>query len=211
MPRNYESGKLCTVPLNSISQGMRYMWRSRIRASLRNDLGVTELDVAGLVDVNKIIFEANNIKPPRATKFIDLVVGIESSFVDPARVIQLRQDGWTTKRAKLRALKPTTKLTELYYVKVNQIKYGFSVPRHGDIPSDLTAATGMIRATSADTDIVIGCSFPVPPKAIYTMANNKKFETFCDPDVYDNLTGDWEQGDVGTYTITTFKALFEGQ
>lgn len=68
--------------------------------------------------------------------------------------------------------------TELFYVKMGGVKYGFRV--NPDAYKGIEKELGVVKSKDTDNDVVIGASNK-PPRVNVNCANGKSFIRFCDP------------------------------
>lgn len=210
MPRNYNDAALVFVPMGTL----KYVFRSRLKDTLRNNLGQVLIEAA-LTDITGVIVGANAPKPPKATKKIP-EFGTVSSFCDGTKGAELKRDGWKVRGSKYPQysinLLEQAKDSVTYVLTLNGVKYAFNstpisesviFPGLGGILSEATAA-------NENDQLVWGAEFPKPPKMKLTNSAGKSFSTFIDPSKVDDAKtlGAYVKG--GLTTTKAFNAKYLG-
>lgn len=178
------------VPLTTLN--INYGFRTNIDEGDATVLG--HVAVAGAYPDN-FVLGANAPKPPRASRV--RITGTTSSFISPDQIATARAAGWRlTGRTRTRSGANTLRSTPVY-VNIGGIKYAWNMPdeTYTAIAGD-AAGLGIQAATSADTDLVWGASFPKPPKVaklVITGDDTTNYSTFCDSSRVDSLPDDWRK------------------
>lgn len=171
---------------------VKYIFLSGLRDTLFDNFG--QVLVPNNLAVAKVVYAPNNIKPARASKFVSVAQGYEGSFISKGKGVDLKDDGYSTTRAKMSspALSGVAK-SVLYYAEINGLKIGYRC-NVASLPDDFTAQTGLTLATASDF-VIMGAKFPKLGQAIYVNPTTGKASKFaCDPAKYDDLSGNWRQG-----------------
>jgi hypothetical protein len=201
MARNYNDATLVTVGVSGFT-GLQYGFRSRLKSSLRDDLG--QVLISSTTSLQGLVIGVNSPKPTRATK--EFATGSESSFADPTKFTTLRTAGWTLTRSKAIQQGGNTANSTVYYLTVNGIKYAF---RSANTPTGLTGvpdrtAIGLKQPTENDKDLVFGASFPKPPRFKKKLDTGKTFSTWIDPSKTGSAVGQGGKAGGGNYTAAAF-------
>lgn len=208
MARNIGERELRYVSLDLAGiTGIKYCFRSGLKESLKDNFGQT--NVTSQVNVDKLIFEANNIKPAKASVFTQ-GTGYEGSFCSTNKVKTLKADGAQVTRAKYRPQALSGRAnSNLYYVTINGLKFGYRVvAAAGSMPTDFASVTGMTLATGNDV-VIMGASFPRLGQLKYLdSATGVVLSFLCDPAKYDNALPDgWSKGKPPLKTQADFLSL----
>jgi hypothetical protein len=215
MPRNYTNGFSAYVTLKSETYTLKYGYKCRLqRDTALGTLGITKIEPAAVTSalMQNFVLGCNSPKPARAAKaFAAATDGHESSFVSTDSMTAARADGWKLSMGVSFRPAVSTDNTQTYYVTINGVKYGWASSRLPSAMATLVDITqvGPKLATKDDTDLVYGCSFPKPPKAVKILNDGAdRCETFRDPSVV-TLPAGWKpangRGKSGIYTLEHFK------
>jgi len=210
MPRNTDNGVLCFVNISLGGTPVKYGFISRVKSTARSALGQTVI-TSGMVDASFLqgfILGCNSPKPPRATK--RFTTGYESSFISAGSIAAARADGWRITRGRVSRLGGSSDLSETRYVTINGMKYAFQYTLPStDVAAPDVAPLGLKKPTSADTDLIWGCTFPKPPTLRKVLDDGTSlFSTFCDPTSVDTgLAAKWAVSKPGNYTLDALKAI----
>lgn len=184
MARNTKPRQLVWVKMPAPVADIKYGFNSGADAGDRGILGQTPVTSDGLTG---LVIGANNIKPGKATK--TKPTGTESSFYAHDKRQELRSAGWTLTSPKIRT-KRASKRSDLLYVTINGVKYGWSSAKATTQPAD-SAKLGIKAVKSTDVDVIYGCSFPKPPRAKTQIGNGSSYSIFVDPSKADALPDGW--------------------
>jgi hypothetical protein len=185
MVRNYKERALVWVTPATALANVKYGFNSGADAGDRAILGQTAVSSADLVG---LVIGANNIKPGKATK--NKATGSESSFYSIGAASGLKAAGWKLSRPKLRTYRKTSK-SNLFFVTINGIKYGWRSAKTGLASSFTPGELGITAVDAGDIDIIYGCSFPKPPHASTIGVDGNTISTFIDPSKADSLPEGW--------------------
>jgi hypothetical protein len=185
----YDSRTLVSVKPFA-NAGIVYGFKTNVNDAVRAALGHTPVDLANAPAT--LVIGANSPKPGRATK--RTADEYNSSFYDYENYGTLRADGWAASLPNRRRGSVGAN-SRAVYVTVNTVKYAWKMPIG---LYDALAATrsqlGITDATSNDTDLVWGASFPKPTRVSATIVGTggtNVLSTFCDPTRLDNLPAGW--------------------
>lgn len=139
-----------------------------------------------------LVIGANAPKPGRASK--RTATGTNGSFYDIGQRATLRTDGWSLTYPKIRR-GSTGANSNAVYVNLGSIKYAWRMPKttYTKVGGD-RAVLGIEDATSNDTDLVWGASYPKPPKASKVEVGadgTNVISTFVDTSAVDSLPDGW--------------------
>lgn len=180
MARNYNARKWVYV---EIAGGIRYVFPSRIRQTLMNELG--QLSTSGLATVDKVVVGAQSPKPPKATK--SFATGSESSFCSVAKIADLKADGWRISASKVGSYSLDTAFAKSYKITINGIKYAFQssdLPSGMQFPAGFTDPRDLVDAN--DTNLIWNPDFPKPPRFSISDGANT-ISSYCDPSKVDDV------------------------
>jgi hypothetical protein len=193
--RNYGKGNMVYVPFTRWGN-LKYGFRCRIKESYFDDLGIIKINPSGTgFSIQGLAIGVNSPKPPRATKIT--VTGTETSFCDEAKIPTLLADDWEIKGAKIRGISDSS-FAKAVYVTINGIKYAWMSAEAPINPPGY--ATADIKPVGDNDLVVIGASFPKPPRmkvnlkettgapGSETTSKLGTFSTFVDPTKVDDLT-----------------------
>lgn len=193
--RNYGSGVMAYVPFARWGN-LKYGFRCRIKESYFDDLGIIKINPSGTgFSLQGLAFGVNSPKPPRATK--TTVTGTETSFCDEAKIGTLLAADWDIKGAKIRGIGDSS-FAKAVYVTINGLKYAWMSAETPVNPPGF--ATADIKPVAANDLVIIGASFPKPPRmkvnlkstggdaANPTTSKLGVYSTFVDPTKVDDLT-----------------------
>jgi hypothetical protein len=79
------------------------------------------------------------------------------------------------------------------FITIQGVKYAWSLPNDTAANIGNLTALGIRQATNADTDLVFGATYPIPPKAYRTVGTGAAvnvISTFYDPSV--TLPAGWQ-------------------
>lgn len=194
MPRNLGAPELVTV---TIKPNVKLLTYTKVDSTYYTDFGMTATTWSSSLAVANLVYQSNFPRPYRASKFINATKGYESGYIDPTKIAALRADGWTIIKPKPRKLTLTRKNSYLVYVTINSVKYGWYMNANAAQISDSDlSGLGITKATDADlATIVLGASFPVPPRAKKVVTDGT-ISTFFDPSKT-TLPSGWEAAQPG--------------
>lgn len=196
MPRELGTGTLVQL---QVKPGIKMITYTKLRNNYFADFGMTAFTWTGSVAVQELIYHANFPNPYRASKFDNIANGFESGYCDPSKIPTLKADGWTIKKPKPYRMALTRKNSYLVYCTINGLKYAWYMNASAtQIPDSELGSIGVVKATENDLDdIVMGASFPRPPR-VQKLVGGSKITTFCDDSFAGNQT--WEKIDNGLLT-----------
>lgn len=198
MPRDLGRGDLVKV---NIKPSIAMITYTKLRSAYWADFGMTAFTWTTGVAVQNLVYHANFPNAYRASKFDNVANGYESGFCAPDKLDALRQDGWSIKKPKPYRLPLTRKNSYLVYCTINGLKYAWYMNATSAQISDADlGAIGVTKATENDlNDIVMGATFPRPPRVQKLTADGNRITTFCD-DSYANSNASWDKIDNGLLT-----------
>ena len=128
--------------------------------------------------------------------------------MDTTKVASAKSLGFrVTKRGYSPRSKKSTGKSKFYYITINSVKYGWRITNGSANPIE-PATIGATEANGAEADIIVGATFPCPPRVQKKNADGKTTTTFCDPDKLSTAeAAGWFKVDDGLYTQAHLAAL----
>lgn len=205
MARSFGKGQVVYVTYRG---SVKYLFRSRLKASLRNDYGQVVVNDFATVGVNQVVV-APQFPRPRVGTVIDAVEGYENSYISNPPPASF--EGSSKRGSKYKGLALNQVRQRLVYVTINGIKYGWYLNK--SVPDGALGTLGISIATEADLDtIFLSPDFPKPPRVKQVSNATKNWTTFYDPSVRSAISSNanYAEIDGGLSTVEQLAELFGG-
>jgi hypothetical protein len=203
------NARVVSVKLGAPFDGFKYAFRTTIDAAKGTVLGQILVPVTlAEGDVQKLIFGANSPKPRRASKRF-AADGQVSSFISIDAITAAKAAGWKVGRAPATRTGKQGTFSKTRYVLINGVKRAWNMPKSTftGLSAANQTALKIKTPTAADTDLVFGCEFPLPPKAqkiVITGDETVSVGSFCDNTVLDSLPAGFTASKGGRYLPSDF-------
>lgn len=189
---------------------INYIFRTKLEADQQSAFGQTVLDANTKAESLGIaVIGATVPKPHKVSILVGVTVGGKSvlartsSFASDNKIDSLLgKIGSRVQYGKRVGSISATAKTDLYYVELNGMKYGWRRAKQstGKPTSAQLKDVGVIEGGDQLVGVILGASFPKPPKAKIELAGGTSYGTFIDPDNF--------KGDVATTWTKTSKGKF---